>query len=384
MDESLRSMLRACHFMTEIYEDKVPADLSDFWSRLEKDKAGPRIYFEKVPCLAIVLAGIKYGPARDLLDRLIAKRRAWSWQAVYAVLAELATEMGGLGTNHAHKLWTHHYATRGSGPIAMLERIGLLRSPQKGRASGRELRLGAAKTAWLLLSEEDSQESMMRLYDTNRVVAGVLQRGATTCLDWQESVRHLSGCIAPRKSKDYNVLWLARALHDSKPLLLFTEDAASASCPLGAYGQKLLEGQILATFAETVPDECDWLSRAAEFLQAVFSWSLLLDVVVLVSGWLGCIIRLRFVQVSTLPQLMDALLSASARQLVRPQHMSCWMCFGGMMPNSVNFRQCEMQERRQERLQFEIEFGWTPNPMRLLEQRLFPAASSWKRHLAAQ
>ena len=275
-DEPLKNMMLACRHMTEIYEDKVPADLADLWVRLDKDQAGPRIYFEKAPCLAMILAGVKYGPARDVLERLIWKRRFWNWKAVYSLLAEFATELQGLGSSHAYKLWTHHYATRGSGPVAMLEHIGLIKSMKKSRASGQELRLGLLKTVWILLSEVDARDSMMHLFRLNCVVAGVLQRGAATCLDWQESVRHLSASMAPRKSNDYNVLWLARALHDSKPLLLFSERVASSGC-LGAYGAKLLDAQILATFAETVPDECNWLSRAATFLEA-FTFCLLSEV----------------------------------------------------------------------------------------------------------
>ena len=71
--------------------------------------------------------------------------------------------------------------------------------------------------------------------------------------------------ISKKKRGDYGVLWLARALHDEEPLTLFAAPAVDG-LP-GGHGVALMASQRISSFAETVPDEKNWLPRVASKLK---------------------------------------------------------------------------------------------------------------------
>jgi hypothetical protein len=278
-EDEVWHMLRTFHLMTLTYGHHVPADLEDLWHRIQQDKLSQFSIYEHAPILAFVLAGLKYGPVRSLLESRARSQlqagRSFEWQDLYWILADVASKLPALATDHSFKLWTHHYASRGSGPVPFLSAIGLIASLKRTasaspRASGpnaasSHLSMGASGTVWILQSQAQAQHAMVELMGLGRAVAGVLTRETATCRDWQASVRHLAMAISKKKRGDYGVLWLARALHDEQPLTLFAAPAV-ADLP-GRHGVALMASQQISSFAETVPDEKEWLPRVAARLK---------------------------------------------------------------------------------------------------------------------
>ncbi len=109
------------------------------------------------------------------------------------------------------------------------------------------------------------------------------------------------------------------------------------------YGEALLSHQNIRSFAETIPDEQNWLLQVAARLQ-----------------------------VDNLHDLLEALTSYKGR----PQHLACWMCFAGQI-DLASSSVCVATWKNQ-LLDFRNEFGWTPNPMRLLSGQLYPKSPAWR------